>query len=305
MARQQGWFALILARMAIASAAVAVRDLSRRPAGGLTPRRRVSSLLEVRPAGSITNRCAPNRAGGGRELCSTDASDGLGLSRNPLLQTVGDEPPEPSSAARGDRPIHARPRELGNDGPARVPCAESPASRSEMREPAGRLRGQLRSVLAARSRQPTRSDADDDLDRARGVCRSGAEGARASRARPPPVNQEQLEQLLANADHPRVPIVPSPPLSLARILTRCRNVQGPTAATAPVGQSPSASTPREATGSPSSPSRLPAPKAACSASFWTAAPISEASVGPQYKAAGHHRRDRGDHRATSAAEEAQ
>ena len=179
MARQQGWFALILA-LAIASAAV----LSSFPLQlGLDLRGGSQLTLEVQPSGEIT-KVRSEQLEAVKAVLDRRVN-GLGVAES-TLQTVGENQlvlqlpgvTDPTRAARV----------LGTTALLEF-RAQKPGTEEEVQS-LRQLRGQLRSVLAARSTAEGSDDEGLDQEALNQVQKElGLEGTASS-------EQEQLEQLL-------------------------------------------------------------------------------------------------------------
>ena len=179
MARQQGWFALILA-LAIAAAAV----LSSFPLQlGLDLRGGSQLTLEVQPAGAITT-IRPEQMEAVKAVLDRRVN-GLGVAES-TLQTVGDDllvlqlpgVTDPTRAARV----------LGSTALLEF-RAQKPGTEEEVQS-LRQLRAQLRSVLTSRSEDdPSLIDPIDQEELARRQKELGLEGTAQSET-------EQLEQLL-------------------------------------------------------------------------------------------------------------
>ncbi len=179
MARQQGWFALILA-LAIAAAAV----LSSFPLQlGLDLRGGSQLTLEVQPAGAITT-IRPEQMEAVKAVLDRRVN-GLGVAES-TLQTVGDDQlvlqlpgvTDPTRAARV----------LGSTALLEF-RAQKPGTEEEVQS-LRQLRAQLRSVLASRSDDdPSLIDPIDQEELARRQKELGLDGTAQSET-------EQLEQLL-------------------------------------------------------------------------------------------------------------
>ena len=179
MARQQGWFALILA-LAIAAAAV----LSSFPLQlGLDLRGGSQLTLEVQPAGAITT-IRPEQMEAVKAVLDRRVN-GLGVAES-TLQTVGDDQlvlqlpgvTDPTRAARV----------LGSTALLEF-RAQKPGTEEEVQS-LRQLRAQLRSVLASRSDDdPSLIDPIDQEELARRQRELGLDGTAQSET-------EQLEQLL-------------------------------------------------------------------------------------------------------------
>ena len=179
MARQQGWFALILA-LAIAAAAV----LSSFPLQlGLDLRGGSQLTLEVQPAGAITT-IRPEQMEAVKAVLDRRVN-GLGVAES-TLQTVGDDllvlqlpgVTDPTRAARV----------LGSTALLEF-RAQKPGTEEEVQS-LRQLRAQLRSVLTSRSDDdPSLIDPIDQEELARRQKELGLEGTAQSET-------EQLEQLL-------------------------------------------------------------------------------------------------------------
>ena len=179
MARQQGWFALILA-LAIASAAV----LSSFPLQlGLDLRGGSQLTLEVQPSGEIT-KVRSEQLEAVKAVLDRRVN-GLGVAES-TLQTVGEKQlvlqlpgvTDPTRAARV----------LGTTALLEF-RAQKPGTEEEVQS-LRQLRGQLRSVLAARSTADGSDDEGLDQEALNQVQKElGLEGTASS-------EQEQLEQLL-------------------------------------------------------------------------------------------------------------
>ena len=267
MARQQGWFALILS-LAITSA-LWLFVISPGVDLGLDLRGGSQLLLEVQPAGSITNITKT-------ELESVKSVldrrvNSLGVAES-TLQTVGDDQlvlqlpgeTDPSKAAA----------KLGKTALLEF-RAQKPGISEEMRG-LQRLRSQVKSILAAKE---ARGDADDTSIDPEAFAEAqkalGLEGTAGS-------EQEQLEQVLAKADQ-QFAVGFEPAAFNGKLLTRA-GTRGPTE------QSPGWAVTlsfnaeggdrfAELTKSIAGTDRL-------LGIFLDGSPISEASVGPQFKVAG-------------------
>ena len=179
MARQQGWFALILS-LAIAAAAV----LSSFPLQlGLDLRGGSQLTLEVQPAGAITT-IRPEQMEAVKAVLDRRVN-GLGVAES-TLQTVGDDllvlqlpgVTDPTRAARV----------LGSTALLEF-RAQKPGTEEEVQS-LRQLRAQLRSVLASRSDDdPSLIDPIDQEELARRQKELGLDGTAQSET-------EQLEQLL-------------------------------------------------------------------------------------------------------------
>ena len=179
MARQQGWFALILS-LAIAAAAV----LSSFPLQlGLDLRGGSQLTLEVQPAGAITT-IRPEQMEAVKAVLDRRVN-GLGVAES-TLQTVGDDllvlqlpgVTDPTRAARV----------LGSTALLEF-RAQKPGTEEEVQS-LRQLRAQLRSVLTSRSDDdPSLIDPIDQEELARRQKELGLEGTAQSET-------EQLEQLL-------------------------------------------------------------------------------------------------------------
>ena len=179
MARQQGWFALILS-LAIAAAAV----LSSFPLQlGLDLRGGSQLTLEVQPAGAITT-IRPEQMEAVKAVLDRRVN-GLGVAES-TLQTVGDDllvlqlpgVTDPTRAARV----------LGSTALLEF-RAQKPGTEEEVQS-LRQLRAQLRSVLTSRSEDdPSLIDPIDQEELARRQKELGLEGTAQSET-------EQLEQLL-------------------------------------------------------------------------------------------------------------
>lgn len=179
MARQQGWFALILA-LTIAAASV----LTSFPLQlGLDLRGGSQLTLEVQPAGAIT-AIKPEQLDAVK-LVLERRVNGLGVAES-TLQTVGDDQlllqlpgvTDPSRAARV----------LGSTALLEF-RAQKPGTEEEMRSLL-QLRAQLRSVLAAKAESSETDDASIDSEELAKVQEAlGLDGSASS-------EKEQLEQLL-------------------------------------------------------------------------------------------------------------
>ena len=267
MARQQGWFALILS-LAITSA-LWLFVISPGVDLGLDLRGGSQLLLEVQPAGSIT-KITKTELESVKSVLDRRVNS-LGVAES-TLQTVGDDQlvlqlpgeTDPSKAAA----------KFGKTALLEF-RAQKPGISEEMRG-LQRLRSQVKSILAAKE---ARADADDTSIDPEAFAEAqkalGLEGTAGS-------EQEQLEQVLAKADQ-QFAVGFEPAAFNGKLLTRA-GTRGPTE------QSPGWAVTlsfnaeggdrfAELTKSIAGTDRL-------LGIFLDGSPISEASVGPQFKVAG-------------------